>query len=1045
MTALHHNTGWLMPQAHLRKKRYLIIDRAGQGGMGAVYEAIDRNESPPRRVAIKEMSQARLSNPKDLAEAVRHFRREASILRALDHPNIPRVYAYFEDNDRQYLVMDYIEGITLQQILDGANQPLLLGDVLKYACQLCDVLAYLHRQYPPVMFRDLKPSNVMVTPDGHLYLIDFGIARFFTVPGDTEEEGTIGYAAPEQYYGNTTPRSDLYGLGATIFCCLTARDPKQNTPDLFTFDFSQIRVCCPQAPQALEQLLWRLLEKDPNQRPSGANAVRQELDRIMAGLQMAQVPQALSSSAAVPALPPLVLPGGSGGSSAASAASLTLPIGTGSGSAKAPGPSRRTSLLPMTAIAGMWAVCATFFLTLTRALFTARGLQQLGTRIRHLSPEDIKSGMIVAYETLDIWLRELLSNVLTPPFLFLLVVRLVLLIFATMYLFRLFHASYTMTAFWIALLFFCIAIYAAFNKKIREALARRLLLTIAFFALLVCFALQALPDVQAQWQTLPLAQVVSLLLFLLAAVTLVRTSDALVWVDHLGAIGIVCSCAFLLYGYGLPLLAGVPWLSAGPTTDPIIIEVWAIALAFFAFIFLLRLTRAFAGIERFFLLLAALLLAFLLWQMGYQVFPTMPFFSSVLSMLHLPVGSPDSLSAFRFYVVVALIPLAFAVISLFAGQNHPYLNRLSLVVLLLSCALLIGSLGQQAVLVIPLSSPNPLFVKPLAGNMQHLLTLNQLSILMLAMVGIALLARLRRPFSDLERILFGVAAIAGSSLLSAFWSGAIQRSQLPIMLASVSLPDQLSTIAANQLTAAGLLCLGVIALALFFGMLLMQSARHLLWVDQRVQQLSAGAVGNWARGIVKAVDRLIIFGIALIAALLLLFFGADIPYLQQPIPFQQMGVSISFSITYGFIPLCIMAVLALVALCRITRPVNAWDRFTLVVGISVFIVQAVATSSVLLVPAPLIEGVQQATARFFQFVAPGVLLLLSVIGAAMLALLWLKRTPARDRLLRVVLFVSFVGAIGCVLLHYARPALLPVALILLVQGLFIAVQMERVR
>jgi tRNA A-37 threonylcarbamoyl transferase component Bud32/multisubunit Na+/H+ antiporter MnhG subunit len=1023
MAAIHHKTGRLTPQSFLQE-RYLIIGTAGQGGMGAIYEAIDTLAVPQQRVAIKEMSQSQSQDQKTLAKAVRHFRLEAAILRTLDHPNIPRVYDSFSEHDRQYLVMDFIEGQTLLQMLYAAgNNPLQLGNVLNYACQLCDVLSYLHRQYPPVMFRDLKPSNVMVTPDGHLYLIDFGIARFFNKQGDTEVALSIGYAAPEQYQGNASPSSDLYGLGVTIFCCLTATDPMQNKPTFFDFDFRLLRFCNPQAPQALDHLLMCLLDRDAEQRPASADAVRQELNHIMADMHMPPVPQQI------------ILPGGSAGYSPNAP---TLPYGP----TITPPLPRRTALLPFSAAVGLWALCTAFFAAFTRSLFTASGRLQLQAKMQHFSPGDVKSGIVAGYENLDIWIRELLSNVLTPRFLLLLLVRLILLTSVSVYLFQLFHASYPMAAFCIALLLFIMMLYAGINKKIRDPLARSMLLSIAFFALLACFSLQALPAVQTQLHTLSLAQVLSLLLLLLACVMLVRTKETLIWTDHLGAIGIVSSCAFLLYGYGLQIFTQFSASVTAPTPGTTIatyaqaIEVSVAFLTFFALIFLLRLSRAFSGIERFFLLLAALLLALLQWKLGYEEFRNMPVFASGLRLL---MGGPESLSAFRFYVLVALIPVVFAIVALFVGKRYPYLNRLSLTVLLLSCVSMIVSLGQPAILAFPLSSPNPLRVQPLAVAMQHLLTPNQLFISVLIVVAIVLLVRFTQKFSDRERIALSMAAIAGASLLSTFWSGAIQHSQLPRMLTSVSLPEQLSTIALNQLVAGSLLYAGIMALVLFVITLLIQSARQLSWVEQRMKALSK--YGSWGSGLINLVDRLIIFGIALVATLLLLFFGATIPFLQQSLPVQGM----SMVITFGEIVTLLIALLALIALIRITRPVRTWDRFTLLVGIGVFIVLAFTTPGVLLVASPIIGGVQQGTAKFLRLVAPGILLFFSVSSAALIALIWLKRTPTRDRLLRLVLFVSFAGAIACMLLQYVRPTLLLVAFILLVQGMFIAIQMERVR
>ncbi len=163
------------------------------------------------------MSQSSL-NPQEIAEAAENFKREAHILAALKHPNLPSIYEQFSETGRWYLIMDFIEGETLEEhLMKKQEGHLSVEETLQIGLQLCTVLAYLHSRQPPIIFRDLKPSNIMLTPEGNLYLIDFGIARHFK-PGqnrDTIALGSPGYAAPEQYgKAQTTPRSDIYSLGA---------------------------------------------------------------------------------------------------------------------------------------------------------------------------------------------------------------------------------------------------------------------------------------------------------------------------------------------------------------------------------------------------------------------------------------------------------------------------------------------------------------------------------------------------------------------------------------------------------------------------------------------------------------------------------------------------------------------------------------------------------------------------------------------------------------------------------------------------------------
>lgn len=216
-------TGRLPPRT-LLGKRYLILKVVGQGGMAAVYQATDTRAN--RVVALKEMSQDNLS-PDDLKEALESFAAEAKLLKNLSHDNLPKIYDSFSESARNYLVMEFVEGQTLDQRLAGAHGPLPEAEVMRWAAQLCAALTYLHTRKPPVIFRDLKPANIMVTPQGKVKLIDFGIARIFTPNRrrDTQALGTPGYAPPEQYgSAQTDPRADVYALGATLYQLLTAYD-----------------------------------------------------------------------------------------------------------------------------------------------------------------------------------------------------------------------------------------------------------------------------------------------------------------------------------------------------------------------------------------------------------------------------------------------------------------------------------------------------------------------------------------------------------------------------------------------------------------------------------------------------------------------------------------------------------------------------------------------------------------------------------------------------------------------------------------------------
>jgi serine/threonine protein kinase len=210
------------------------VEKIAQGGMGAIYKAQDQRLQG-KIVAVKEMAESAIATT-ERQRVLESFRREAELLARLEHPNLVRVTDCFQEEQRHYMVMEFIEGKTLKSILAGCTDPFPEERVLAWASQLCDVLSYLHSQEPKIIYRDVKPANVMVL-DGTdtAKLIDFGIARFFK-PGkrkDTIEFGTYGYAPPEQYgQSQTDERADVYALGALLHQLLTLRNP---TVGLFRF------------------------------------------------------------------------------------------------------------------------------------------------------------------------------------------------------------------------------------------------------------------------------------------------------------------------------------------------------------------------------------------------------------------------------------------------------------------------------------------------------------------------------------------------------------------------------------------------------------------------------------------------------------------------------------------------------------------------------------------------------------------------------------------------------------------------------------------
>ncbi|HEX9036754.1 MAG TPA: serine/threonine-protein kinase [Ktedonobacterales bacterium] len=266
-----YGTGRLPPRT-LLGKRYLVLKNVGQGGMAAVYQATDTRAN--RVVAVKEMSQEGLS-PEELKEALESFAAEAKLLKSLNHENLPKVYDSFSENARHYLVMEFIEGQTLEQRLTATHGPAPEADALRWAAQLCAVLHYMHTRKPPIIFRDLKPANIMLTPQGKIKLIDFGIARIFTPNRrrDTQALGTPGYAPPEQYgSAQTDARADVYALGATLYQLLTAYDVAK-TP----FALPSMQTRNPAISPHVRLAVERATRLDRNQRYESIAAFQRDL------------------------------------------------------------------------------------------------------------------------------------------------------------------------------------------------------------------------------------------------------------------------------------------------------------------------------------------------------------------------------------------------------------------------------------------------------------------------------------------------------------------------------------------------------------------------------------------------------------------------------------------------------------------------------------------------------------------------------------------------------------------------------------------------
>ena len=270
------------------RERYKIVDLVGQGGMGAVYQADDLRLRG-RVCAVKEVLPELISSAGVDEQAREQFYREASTLARLDQPNLPKVSDFFSQDGREYLVMDFVPGRDLRQLVDDARRQETFLDeqvVLNWALQLCDALSYLHTQDPPILHRDIKPSNIKLTPRGVVKLVDFGLVKLLK-PDESrtvtvvQGRGTVAYTPLEQYggdSGHTDVRSDVYALGATLYHLLTGRAPA-DAKERFLKPGSLVppRDINSRLSVRTERAVLACMAQHPDDRPASAEALRQLL------------------------------------------------------------------------------------------------------------------------------------------------------------------------------------------------------------------------------------------------------------------------------------------------------------------------------------------------------------------------------------------------------------------------------------------------------------------------------------------------------------------------------------------------------------------------------------------------------------------------------------------------------------------------------------------------------------------------------------------------------------------------------------------------
>ncbi len=268
--------------------RYHIKELVARGGQGSIYKAEDLRLDG-RLCAIKEVVPDTGASKEHQEQTQSQFHREASILARLDHPNLPKVSDFFFYNGRDYLVMDYVPGRDLRQVLEEAraNKTFIPEkQILEWANQILDALIYLHSQTPPILHRDIKPANIKLTPNGPLKLVDFGLVKVMA-PDDNrtitvlQGKGTVQYTPMEQYggdTGHTDVRSDIYSLGATLYHLLTLQPPLEAKERFLYPDKSiSLRSLNPAITLKTEQAIVHALAMHPNDRPKDVSTFRKEL------------------------------------------------------------------------------------------------------------------------------------------------------------------------------------------------------------------------------------------------------------------------------------------------------------------------------------------------------------------------------------------------------------------------------------------------------------------------------------------------------------------------------------------------------------------------------------------------------------------------------------------------------------------------------------------------------------------------------------------------------------------------------------------------
>lgn len=1038
------DTDELLPGAVLQK-RYRIVKRAGGGGMGVVYKAIDRRVNN-RYVAIKELKQDTGASQEEQDRNIRLFNREVAILGRLQHPNIPRFYGNFQENGRYYLVMDYIDGDTLTKKLQQAGRtPLRLDDVLSYGIQLCDVLAYLHNIHQ-LIYRDLKPANVMVTREGKLFLIDFGIARYFKPEKleDTFSYGTKGYIDPETIDPETmdeninrqsTPRSDLYSLGATLHQCLTGRSPADNT-NLFVF--SPVRSYNAQVPIELDQLILRLVAKKSADRPQSAIKVGQDLHAIQRDLLASKVILPTSTTTqqflqpsdpydaptiADPVNTPVVR------HFSDVMRELLVPVrawGVILTSAYTTLGPRIPSLLlaGLNGLKALFLLLASLFPSLVHALFSPQRFMQLSVQVRQKAQELYR----LARSRIRQW--SFISSVWTRQFLILLGVLFTLLLLASIYLVKAFHFTYYGVDLCVSLLL--LPVIVALAKTISRREPRNALIGTGAAVLFFLLALLLLPAAgqvaQATTQPLTLNHLLSWVVMALAASALVGNFLSSLfppqpllwparpprrWLDRLSLVALLGTCTLLQYGSGnvepLPFFPGYPLatlLSQGTVQVPMTINtlVWGMMLLI-AFILLLPKASVYPAERWLFAIAAGPAFLLLQWDLG----PTeLQRFSSSID-----ANAAVTLNG----ALCVMLVIAFIIFLRSQGdQLDLYGSAALLVIAIIAVSLQNFMGGSISIQGISFSSSLPIF------------KLYLFIPVLLLIVALLLLFRFKSKPNILDRLALSALAIACAIVESAIGQWELHT------LGTLSSTSDFN--AFNEAGLAHLYQLFSIPLVILVVLsILVAISVPLLSVPEQVSRVQR--VLQW-------IDRTTMLLIIASASPLLFSFLMKEQVQPNMQRLAQASPTLIGLAVLNILVLVTLVISFLMLLGRFSKPQSGGDRFMLIVCMLAFMLLLLESKEVQHAPG-LTANVQHLVGGWFQSSVLSKVLAIGLIGSPLISLYWLSRPFQRTD--RFILGITFALATLLAWFQFSHLQYVQIffALLLLLFGILAATQIERVR